>query len=115
LEHLKTLFPDGNLKELTSAADNATTTDDAVETFLNATISAPKPESEGTSKPKTFKSIEELLENYRYDLETEPFVLHVGRTEIWRVALGFYKKALNNPKLLWKSFEVFKNLFFYLY
>ena len=111
MNHLKTLFPDASLSNLTDAATNATSTDEAVEKFLDSTQSVSAPESsskEGTCswKCRKFQSFYELLEDYQKSVETDSFVLQVNRCELWRTALGFYKKALNNPKLLMKSFEI---------
>ena len=114
LSHLKTLFPDADLKSLNAAASNSITSDEAVEKFL--TNNSPLPTgtlnaicevgNSNTNQHKKFKSFSELLDDYRKIIENDTYTLKVNRDELWRVALGFYKKALNNPKLLWKSFEV---------
>ena len=52
-------------------------------------------------------SFRELLEQYMKDnLNTDVYKLLIERDELWRGAVIFYKKAINQPANLFKSLEV---------
>jgi len=107
--HLNTLFPDGNSKLLNAAALDSTTTDQAVEKYLKSVSSSShNMPSTSTTSGTTFQSFQSLLDAYQEKVSTSaaPLTLTLKREELWRSALAFYKKAINSPQDLFKSFEV---------
>ena len=51
--------------------------------------------------------MQDLLDDFKSKyVANEPISLNVDRNELWRTALGFYKKALNKPEMLKRAFEV---------
>jgi len=92
------------LKHLNAAALDSITTDQAVEKYLKSVSSSShNMPSTSTTSGTTFQSFQSLLDAYP---STAPLTLTLKREELWRSALAFYKKAINSPQDLFKSFEV---------
>ena len=114
LENLKSLFPNEKAEKLSVAAAEAVTLNDAIDLVIKRDNGAEDSEMPTTllSKMK-FNSIQGLLFDYQdkiNDKESEKQTLHIDRDDIWKGALSFYKKSMNNPKALLKSFEARENI-----
>uniref|UniRef100_A0A7M5XKK5 HECT domain-containing protein n=1 Tax=Clytia hemisphaerica TaxID=252671 RepID=A0A7M5XKK5_9CNID len=115
LEQLKVLFPKGNERNVARAAFDSITTDQAVEKYLQLNeIEEKKSGSEAASGSRNeieetnFERFDDMLDHYRnkYLTEEKTCSLNVQREELWRVAQAFYKKAINDPEILFRKFEV---------
>ena len=106
LGELKVLFPDKENDELRSAACNNVCLNDAMDIVLSPSSTKIQCSTSSTKNTTTHSSFSHLLMEYREGITSEEYVLKIDRGEVWRTALGYYKKTINNPKLLWKSFEV---------
>ncbi|XP_066910994.1 uncharacterized protein [Clytia hemisphaerica] len=118
LEQLKVLFPKGNEREVwlvQLSSFDSITTDQAVEKYLQLNeIEEKKSGSEAASGSRNeieetnFERFDDMLDHYRnkYLTEEKTCSLNVQREELWRVAQAFYKKAINDPEILFRKFEV---------
>ena len=121
LMELTDIFPNHSMSWLRNVSRDTKSLDEAIDIILSkrstdsdCTISEPKTpigtESQTSSKQAVFGTLNEMLTCFRQQIMKSTEVLNVDRDELWRTALTFYKKAMKNPCVLKKDFEVCNNL-----
>ena len=111
INHLREMFPTHSEDILKRAMNTSENLEDTVQNVLDMTTEAVNEirQSNITSKgrfseSKVFKGLKNIMEDYRKELNGVHF-LEIDRSEIWRMALRFYKKALQKTDVL-KELEV---------
>ena len=110
INHLREIFPTHSEDILKRAMNTSENLEDTVQNVLDMTTEAVNEirQSNITSKgrfseSKVFKGLKNM-KDYRKELNGVHF-LEIDRSEIWRMALRFYKKALQKTDVL-KELEV---------
>ena len=111
INHLREMFPTHSEDILKRAMNTSENLEDTVQNVLDMTTEAVNEirQSNITSKgrffeSKVFNGLKNIMKDYRKELNGVHF-LEIDRSEIWRMALRFYKKALHKRDVL-KELEV---------
>ena len=112
INHLKEIFPTHSEDILKRAMDTSDDLEDTVQNVLDMTTEAVNEirQSNITSKGRfsesnVFNGLKDIMKDYRKELNGVHF-LKIDRSEIWQMALRFYKKALQKTDVLKKELEV---------
>ena len=104
LESLQNMFPERREEELRAIVEKDDDKNEAIDSLLPPRRAKIKKDGDVNS-PK-FEILRELLEGFQRSITSDVYVLKVCRDEIWRCGMGFYKKAMKDPNILVKDFEV---------
>ena len=90
-EELELMFPGSSIESIKKAICKATSPNEAAEILY-------------VQDPVTYDSIESLVDDFGSNKDNDKsYTLCIDREELWRGALGFYKKALSDKTLLLKD------------
>ena len=104
LESLQNMFPERREEELRAVVEKGADMNEAIDSLLSPPRAKTKKDQDVNSSK--FEILRELLEGFQRLITSDVYVLKVCRDEIWRCGMGFYKKAMKNPNILVKDFEV---------
>ena len=99
-EELELMFPGSSIESIKKALCKATSPNEAAEILCEDSTR----KEEHVQDPVTYDSIESLVEDFSSNKDNDKsYTLCIDREELWRGALGFYKKALSDKTLLLKD------------
>ena len=109
INHLREIFPTHSEDILKRAMNTSENLEDTVQNVLDMSTEAVNEirQSNITSKgrfseSKGFSGVKDIMKDYRKELNGV-HCLEIDRSEIWRMALRFYKKALQKTDVLKKE------------
>ena len=109
VKRLSDVFPDHDMKDLTQFINTSNNLEDAADSVLE-TMDNKSEKKQLTSSTSilsdVFDNLVDLLCHFQSTVIGNTLSMEVTRSEIWRVALAFYKKCVNKPEQLKKAFEV---------
>ena len=112
INHLREIFPTHSEDILKRAMNTSENLEDTVQNVLDMSTKVVNEirQSNITSKgrfseSKVFSGLKDIMKDYRKELNGV-HCLEIDRSEIWRMALRFYKKALQKADVLKKEFSL---------
>lgn len=115
LHPLKRIFLNCQLAELQMVAKSADNLNEAIDTLLvdkdcredpNVKIQVGNLNLSDSKCNEAFTTLSELLHHFKHDVTGQLLKLDVNRSELWRMGLSFYKKAMKNQFGFRRPFEV---------
>ena len=115
INHLREIFPAHSEDILKRAMNTSENLEDTVQNVLDMSIEAVNEihQSNITSKgrfseSKVLSGVKDIMKDYQKELNGVHY-LEIDRSEIWQMALRFYKKALQKTDVLKKERLVYLN------
>ena len=112
INHLREIFPTHSEDILKRAMNTSENLEDTVQNVLDMSTEAVNEirqsnitSKERFSESKVFSGVKDIMKDYRKELNGV-HCLEIDRSEIWRMALRFYKKVLQKTDVLKKELEV---------
>ena len=111
VKFLSDVFPDHDMEVLIEHVNTSDNLADAAESLLSTMEKKCEQKvlsstSSSSGLTDEFGSLKELLFDFQLTVIEDILKLEVNRSEIWRIALAFYKKCINKPNQLKRTFEV---------
>ena len=115
LHQLKRIFPNRQLLELQMVAKSADNLNEAMDTLLvdrdwREDVSDKKQVCNSDLSylncDEVFTTLPELLHHFKQDVKGKVLKLEIDRSELWRMGLSFYKKAMKYQSDFRRPFEV---------
>ena len=94
IKQLQTVFPDKSIELVEETVLSSQTMEDAAESLC---------EEKGQSTQSSCTNLSEILCSLQKPVDIDEYTITVDREELWRSALGFYKKAMMDKSKLMKS------------